>query len=110
MKNLLKTIRMNVASFLVKVLCDPYQQYVVGQALTLKGMQIPEVRAAFIKQFGANRNDRSAQQWRNLVAAYGLDTVCKIENMTKQAVQLKMNSDLQRQNFNNLKKSLKAAK
>lgn len=45
----------------------------------------------FEKSFGVNSNVRTKEQWNRLAKVYGIDLVCKIENMDIDEVKNKCN-------------------
>lgn len=45
-----------------------------------------KVRLAFEERYGSDPKTRTQQQWINLVDTYGLDRVCKNENLSKKIV------------------------
>lgn len=48
-----------------------------------------EAKPIFEKEFGANRDSRTVAQWIRLVKVYGIETVMKIENMTRTEINFK---------------------
>ena len=51
-----------------------------------------ERKAAFEKAFGVNSRMRTFEQWQRLVNVYGIEQVCKSENMTRDEV-IKMTTE-----------------
>lgn len=45
-----------------------------------------ETKARYEKSFGVNSYLRTATQWQNLVRVYGIETVCKTEQLTEKEV------------------------
>lgn len=48
-----------------------------------------EVKEAFEKLYGADKNNRTRKQWKALVKTYGYNTVSEKENITKVEVKAK---------------------
>lgn len=55
-----------------------------------RSLNLGPAQAAFEKHFGADQN-RTPTQWRNLVAKYGIATVCEKEGMDANNVSQRMN-------------------
>lgn len=83
-----KPIRLRFVEFVFNYFLKPFEKVVVAQKVLAKNANRPEVRAEYEKAFGISARFRTVKQWNNLVRVYGLETVCKIENMTKEDVAL----------------------
>ena len=84
-----KTIRLRFVELVFNYFLKPFEKVVIAQKVLAKNANIPEVRKDYEKAFGASARFRTPKQWNNLVRVYGLETVCKIENMTKEEVAIR---------------------
>jgi hypothetical protein len=55
-----------------------------------KSEKMQAVRDDFEKTYGKDAETRTAQQWKNLVTMYGMETVCATEKLTQPQVLQKM--------------------
>ena len=86
----MKTIRLKIIEFLFNKLLKPYEQVIAAQKVLYSKANLPEVRKEFERAFGVDQVRRTKVQWENLVRVYGMETVCKIENMSEEQVKLKL--------------------
>lgn len=85
----MKRLRMWYVELVFNHLLKPYERVITAQKVLAKHGKDPNVQKEFETAFGTNQTDRTRKQWRNLVRQYGMETVCKIENMSEVQVRMK---------------------
>jgi ferritin-like metal-binding protein YciE len=86
----MKKLKLKFIEWIFNKGLKPFEQVVIAQKVLASKANIPEVKKQFEKAFGVHKFNRTVEQWKNLVRVYGLETVCKIENMKPEEVEAKM--------------------
>ena len=84
-----KSIRLRLAEWVFNRFLQPFEKVIVAQKVLAKYANVPEVKKQFEHAFGVHPSTRTVKQWQNLVRVYGIETVAKIENTTKENVRIK---------------------
>lgn len=86
----MKTFRLKVIEKLLNWILEPHERVIAAQKILAQHGKDPKVQENFEKAFGVTQATRTQKQWTNLVRVYGIETVAKIENMSENAVRLKL--------------------
>jgi hypothetical protein len=89
MKKQLGLLRIKIAEWVFNRFLSPFERAVIARKVMMQFGDDGTVKAQFEQRYGIDQVRRSPEQWKNLVSDYGMERVCKIENMSEEAVKRK---------------------
>ena len=80
----------------IKIYKQTRDYKIVKKALLNNPKMLAEQRAKYEAAFGVDSISRTPKQWTRLVTVYGFDLVMKVENLSREEIELKCTKTLQK--------------